>query len=271
MKHHIVNFLTKENGVNGKLILSKPDSYTSVGQIRFEVVSKKYPLKDLTYDMEVRNLDGDYTKAKLVQVKNGIMEEVEKGTYTSYMTKVTHPTHLSQVSMLVKLKIKYAKPEPMEPPMIGPTFSQRMKTMLFDEETSDALIICGEEKIPCHKIVLCSTSTVFKQMFLEDAVYLEGKSGVLEVKDFSAQTIRSFLKYLYTDAVSPDEIDLDLLRVADKYDLKRLVNECVRGLKWKINPQNVFEIMDTARLLNNKDLLDGAMSKIQSGMKPTLY
>ena len=246
-------------------------------QIHLKLFSKN-SLEDLTYDMEVLNLDFEYPAARLARVEDGLMEKVSKGTYISFVTNINHPEipYIQLVyyfNILVKLKIKYSVWKPpktkLRPPITGPSFAKRMKTMLFDEDTSDAVIICGNEKLLCHKLVLCSASKVFKSMFLEDAVFNEAKNGTLEIKDFSAKTMRTFLTYLYTDSIGADEIDVDLLRAADKYDLERLVSECVSELFMKINPENILEIIETAHLLNLTDLYDEVLSKLKNGMKPT--
>ena len=117
----------------------------------------------------------------------------------------------------------------------------------------------------CHKLVLSLRSDFFKKMFNQE--YKESNEGLMTTTDFNAQTMKSFLKYLYTDSIDQVEIDYDLLRAAHLYDFKKLISECVRGLSVKINVDNVKDILQLARMLELPTLLEVAKKKMEETLK----
>jgi hypothetical protein len=88
------------------------------------------------------------------------------------------------------------------------------------DQFNDVTIICGldEEKFACHKAILAVRSNVFSAMFnmVESS---ENQTGVVKVNDINGKTMKSLLKYIYQDRVEEEDVDVDLLLAADKYDL----------------------------------------------------
>merc|ERR1719322_2188554 len=80
--------------------------------------------------------------------------------------------------------------------------------------------------------------------------------------DFPAKTMKSFIKYLYTDSIDHVEIDYDLLRAAHLYDFKKLISECVRGLSVKINVDNVKDMLQVALMLELPTLLEQVKEQV---------
>ena len=117
----------------------------------------------------------------------------------------------------------------------------------------------------CHKLILSLRSDFFKKMFNRDCK--ESNEGIMTTTDFTGKTMRSFLKYLYTDSIDQVEIDCDLLRAAHLYDFKKLISECVRGLSVKINVDNVKDILQLARLLELPTLLEVAKKKMEEKLQ----
>jgi len=136
----------------------------------------------------------------------------------------------------------------------GPTFQDLLTDHKIIDETSDFKIVCQGEELKCHKLVLSLRSDFFKKMFNQE--YKESNEGFMTTTDFNAQTMKSFLKYLYTDSIDQVEIDYDLLRAAHLYDFKKLISECVRGLSMKINDDNVKEMLQIALMLELPTLLE---------------
>ena len=52
--------------------------------------------------------------------------------------------------------------------------------------------------------------------------YKETNVGIMTTTDFSSKTMKSFLKYLYTDSIDQVEIDCDLLRAAHQETHQRM-------------------------------------------------
>ena len=131
-----------------------------------------------------------------------------------------------------------------------PTLEEALKKMHL-ETPSDVTIICDEEKFPCHKTILSARSDVFKVMFsMPDSK--EQQHGVVKIDDVSAKTMKTFLKFMYTDDLEEEEIDCNLLIAADKYDFKRLFNICLKPIEQDMCCANVMEITVAAYLVEHR-------------------
>ena len=86
----------------------------------------------------------------------------------------------------------------------------------------------------------------------------EKEESILDITDVSAETMKVFLQFIYKDKVEPEYIDQNLLFAVDKYNIKRLVNICVKYFENTINITNVMEITFVAYLINNDALLEKA-------------
>jgi len=107
------------------------------------------------------------------------------------------------------------------------TLPDDFEKLLFDHPQSDVVIIVGNEQFPCHKGLLSVRSSVFRGMFANDM--REGREGVVHVEDVDPDIFRECLRYIYSGKCSPhilEDYTLEILTVADKYDLPRLKREC---------------------------------------------
>ncbi len=55
---------------------------------------------------------------------------------------------------------------------------------------------------------------------------LEGKTGRAIVKDIEPEAMEALIKFTHTDKVEEEELTLDLLAAADKYQIPLLFNRC---------------------------------------------
>ena len=116
-----------------------------------------------------------------------------------------------------------------------------------DNLFSDVTITCGDKEFRAHKLILASQSPVFKKMFEIDMK--ERRSGVIEVPDITPAVMSDLLAYLYTGtAPHMDTLARELLGVADKYELPRLLSICETTLMSKITAKSVLEILILAGL-----------------------
>ena len=139
-----------------------------------------------------------------------------------------------------------------------PSMDQDVEKLCFDEELSDIKIVCDGETFPCHKFMLGARSDVFKAMLTESPTFRENQEGLLTIEDTTAETMKSFLYFLYTDTVPPQEMTGSLLILADKYNVTRLADVCSRQIMSNINVDNVLELLYTSYLINDDKLLDAA-------------
>jgi len=156
------------------------------------------------------------------------------------------------------------------------THADDMKNMLQNaaEYLSDISIECSDGNIPCHSNILASKSEVFKAMFSHDM--LEARSRKIEMKDeegalLSKEMVLTILLFIYTGKIDTEKISLALLKLADKYKLQHLKNQCVKHLCNNIDVHNCVDTIVLAdRILNTGTLKMAAKDFILDNLTPDL-
>ena len=163
----------------------------------------------------------------------------------------------AKVEVELFVSLDYAKPKLTD--TTESTLEKSMqKLFLNDDELSDMKIVCDGKEFPTHKLILSARSDVFKAMFTSNLKINEETESFLQIPDVSAETMETFLKFIYKDVVNVEDIDQNLLIAADKYNIKRLVNICIKHFENTIDTKNVMEITFVAYLINNDTLLEKA-------------
>ena len=130
------------------------------------------------------------------------------------------------------------------------TLQQKFENNLFQDHLSDLKIVCEDKEFPVHKFILSVRSDVFKTMF---STFNEDK---LKIEDTNPKTMETFLRFLYTDSFKCcTDLDCNLLMLADKYNVKELVQNCVQALENHMTCENVLEIAYSAYLINDQKLI----------------
>ena len=130
--------------------------------------------------------------------------------------------------------------------------------LFIGKKFSDLKMICDGKTIDCHKTVLASQSDVFETMFLNMDM-TEAKSGEIKIVDFKAETMETFIYYLYNEIIKDvNLINTDLLYVADKYNVSGLMKFCVGHFKSNLSPNNVLDVLLSAHKTNQQDLFRAA-------------
>ncbi|KID85510.1 BTB/POZ domain protein [Metarhizium guizhouense ARSEF 977] len=65
---------------------------------------------------------------------------------------------------------------------------------------SDLLLVCEDEKMPVHKIIVCPQSPVIDKAC--NGPFKERGTGIYEIKDASIDTVRPMVEYMYTGQYS---------------------------------------------------------------------
>jgi len=107
---------------------------------------------------------------------------------------------------------------------------------------TDYNIVCEDEEIPCHREVLASCSPVFDRA-LDPHRYKEGCSNRYELKGSKVAVVKSMVEFMYTGSLPESSADLvELLCLADQYQVEDLVQRCAKLLIEQICPQNVVAL-----------------------------
>ncbi|KAL7303423.1 hypothetical protein TKK_0004607 [Trichogramma kaykai] len=127
--------------------------------------------------------------------------------------------------------------------------------IFLNESLSDfKLKTANGKEIPAHRVVLGNFSPVFKAMFSLDM--LEKKSQSVDMIDISYDAAVEMLRYFYIGTIESREVSLiiDLLVAADKYQVDELKNECERILSSLLSPESAVDILQVADKYNMKSL-----------------
>ena len=218
-----------------KLKLNKP-----IEKLSFAVVIKKQDRKQ------------NWSTALSVPLTMAVVRSNEEDSrWTCFAPNLQAQDINSPTSVILSIEIHPLEPKPVDH---EPSLAQLIQNLYLNEEQSDIKIVCDDEEFPCHKFILSSRSDVFQVMF-STKESREELDGILKIDDISAQTMRTFLKFMYKDALDKEDIDPNLLIAAEKYNVKRLKNICTRQLLQSISTTNVMEIVVAAYLINDDFLL----------------
>ena len=100
------------------------------------------------------------------------------------------------------------------------------------EERASPRSNCGKcREIRAHKVILASRSSVFATMFSTNN-YKEASNSVVNMYDLSFLAAQQLIHFIYTGTVRhmQQEVAIELLYAAEKYDIEDLKNVCVRYL-----------------------------------------
>ena len=87
----------------------------------------------------------------------------------------------------------------------------------------------------------------------------EATTGKVEIDDFEAVTVETMVYFMYNDNILDEKmINADLLRLAEKYNVKSLVDICVKHLEKNLSMENALDVLVISHLINQKDLFESA-------------
>ena len=113
-----------------------------------------------------------------------------------------------------------------------------------------------------HKVVLACYSDVFETMFLS-AGFRESSENVVCIKDIRAKTFRHVLQFMYTGTLAvPEEDLLELMKVAEMYNVKKLRSHCLSLQSKMITTKNCFEMLKGVELVGVREALDSTTAFI---------
>ena len=115
--------------------------------------------------------------------------------------------------------------------IVEATLDETMQKLCLSTQLSDLTIKCDGKEFPTHKFILSARSDVFERMFASPLKINEKDEPILEIDDASAEEMEIFLNFLYKDEIKDEDISCELLKLADKYNVKRLVSICLNHLK----------------------------------------
>ncbi len=104
--------------------------------------------------------------------------------------------------------------------------------MRMSEELCDTVLICGDKKFLCHRLVLAGCKVFKAMLFADGDFFKEKKEGTIVIEDFQPTEVEQFVNVLYGSKCDFQQADpWPMLRLADKYDIDTLVKDSIRVLQ----------------------------------------
>ena len=135
---------------------------------------------------------------------------------------------------------------------------ERNSAMFNNSLMADIHFLVGgpdcQRRVPAHKYVLATGSTVFYAMLYGGLA--ENLAEDILVPDVDPDAFLSMLKYLYCDDIhlEPDNV-LATLYAAKKYIVPHLARECVRYLETSLKASNACLLLSQSRLFEEPELM----------------
>jgi BTB/POZ domain len=133
--------------------------------------------------------------------------------------------------------------------------SELLRSGLFHDFT----IACDGKQFKCHKAILASSVTYFKCMLTSSM--MEATNNFMDIKDSSADTVSTFLEFIYTDRLDKSSFTTDLLILSDRYQFEALKLECENSPSQTISLANAIKRFSTAHICSADLLLSNADQK----------
>ena len=87
------------------------------------------------------------------------------------------------------------------------------------------------------------------------------KLGKVEIDDFKAVTVETMVYFMYNDNILDEKmVNADLLRLAEKYNVKNLVGLCAKHLEENLSLENALDVLITSHRTNRKSLFDATIN-----------
>jgi speckle-type POZ protein len=141
-----------------------------------------------------------------------------------------------------------------------PSLAFAWGALLASGERTDMTLVCGDERLKAHRLVLCARSPVFAAQL--DAGPLQADASAVPVPpDITPHTLRRLLEFIYTDELEPasPEEATHLLNAADHYGMQRLFAICERALCVAVAVENAAETLTLAEQHGAAALKDAAL------------
>ncbi|KAI6221804.1 Protein roadkill-like protein [Aphelenchoides fujianensis] len=124
-------------------------------------------------------------------------------------------------------------------------FRRQLAETFMREKYADFEIHADGQVFPASKAIVCSQSPVFDAMF--EPGTREHETNVVEIRDLPAGVVRQMLYFLYAGVVRDlDAVALELLSVADRYELPLLVKMCTDSIVQQLSLKTIVDALELA-------------------------
>lgn len=153
------------------------------------------------------------------------------------------------------------------PPDALADLSSSFGSLLDVGRMSDVTVVCGEERINAHSVVLAARSPVFEKMWSPpwSTALQEGEQKEVKI-DLEPAAVKRMLRFMYTGSLGEelqnDSETVSLLEAAHHYQVNVLIEHCVAALSSHLTVDIVAERLMVADLAGLESLRRACLSYI---------
>ena len=96
---------------------------------------------------------------------------------------------------------------------------------------------------------------------IKNKTLIEKETGIMKIEenDISSESMEQFVYFLYHETLKDSEkISIELLMLADKYNISGLLDECSKYFESNLSLENALDVLVTAEITNQKNLFEAA-------------
>lgn len=130
---------------------------------------------------------------------------------------------------------------------LGSTFLMHDFSKLFENRELADVTVRGSDGVALdvHKLILTTRSSVFNTMFNIDMT--ENATSLIEIKDFNSKVLHQLFRFMYCGEVDTnEEINLELLRAAKRYEIGCLAEICENFIIENFRGVNIWLFLEIA-------------------------
>merc|ERR1711971_830214 len=117
--------------------------------------------------------------------------------------------------------------------IIKPSMKRSLALRFNQASSSDFEVKCNDKTFHVQSSILAQQSDVLAAFLRSDCQ--ESRTKEITIEDFKPKTVEAFLKFMYIEAVQTVDIDICLLQISDKYNVRSLFEICDQFLANQIN------------------------------------
>ena len=124
------------------------------------------------------------------------------------------------------------------------------------------------EEFTFNKFLLCNYSEVFQSMF--NSGFEEANTNTVVVQKTTPTAVKSLKSTLYGQDMRDEELDIELLMLADKYQVPQVFKLCLDNIFQQIGFGNVIGVIKASLFLQNDILMDKSIMFLANSRKLTV-
>ncbi|PIC44923.1 hypothetical protein B9Z55_005124 [Caenorhabditis nigoni] len=149
--------------------------------------------------------------------------QYNNSTFLPYLRRHEFSNYLISSTVTIEFQVKIS-----EITVIDGRKLQESNSRYFDndvaKESSDVVLLVGDQKFYVSKLLLTFHSTYFKSLFFGN--FSESKKLEIELKDTDPEVFQQFLELIYGISAVDDTMIMEILKLADFFNAQMLMKRC---------------------------------------------